>query len=316
MRLIDPIPVRPRAMPPVIPTRTNQGVDARADAPTATISVMNVYNTDQPFPPGTRIKYLRVVQQILKENPQMGSPMTGYQNENMPKIPLGVVPVEEDGSAYFEAPVERQLIFQALDENYMAVQSMRSVAFVHPGEQLTCLGCHEGAEKAPTKPLAPLAMKRQASKLRPEIGPIEPVTYYRTVKPIFDATCVPCHKKESRGPADMDYGKMAPYAFWFAGGMSRTTMLPIHGGSRSIPGRVGARASKLGQTLMAPGHKGKVSAEDLHRIIVWLDCNSLRLGAFTDEDKQMQGQLVWPKLDVDPANPQGLEKPVRATARP
>ena len=106
----------------------------------------------------------------------------------------------------------------------------------------------------------------------------------------------------------MDYSKLEPYVFYFAGGMSRTTMKPIHGGSRSIPGRVGARACKMGQALMGQTHKGKVSKEDLHKIILWLDCNSLQLGAFDQVDKQLKGELVWPTLDVDVANPQGIER--------
>ncbi len=48
---------------------------------------MNVYDSDQPFPEGTEIRYLRVVQNILKTNPWMGLPMIGYQNENTPRIP-------------------------------------------------------------------------------------------------------------------------------------------------------------------------------------------------------------------------------------
>ena len=56
---------------------------------------------------------------------------------------LGTVPVEEDGSVYFEAPVGKAIGFQVLDEKGLAVQSMRSVTYVHPGERLTCLGCHE-----------------------------------------------------------------------------------------------------------------------------------------------------------------------------
>jgi len=103
---------------------------------------MNVYESDLPFPDGAKVKWLRVVQNIPKSNHAMGEPMIGYERENTPRIPLGIVPVEEDGSAYFEAPVAKQLIFQVLDEHFMAVQSMRSSAFVHPGEQVSCEGCH------------------------------------------------------------------------------------------------------------------------------------------------------------------------------
>jgi len=301
MRLIDPIPLRPRPLPPVVTPDTTQ-----IAAGPATVALLNVYNSDQPFPPGAKIKWLRVTQVILKLNAWMGVPMIGYQNENTPRIPLGIVPVEEDGSAYFEAPPGKELIFQALDENHMAVQSMRSAAFVHPGEQLTCIGCHEDPQRAPVGAGTPKALMREPSRLEPEVGPVEPVTYYRLVKPVFERSCIPCHQQEGKGPVDMSYGALEPYAFYFAGGMSRTTVLPIHGGSRTIPGRFGARNSRLGRALLDEDHRGKVSREDFLRVVLWLDSNSPRLGAFTDEEKQQRGEVVWPDLDVDPADPQGL----------
>jgi hypothetical protein len=309
MRLIDPIPLKPRPMPPVIGTETNQGEDADPRKPAASISVMNVYDSDLPFPEGTRIKWLRVTQNILKPNPWMGVPMIGYQNENTPRIALGIVPVEEDGSAYFEAPIERELIFQALDENHMAVQSMRSAAFVHPGEQLTCQGCHESPQKSVRLSRQPLALRRAPSRLQPEIGVVEPVSYYRTVKPVFERSCLPCHREQGKGPVDMSYEALEPYVFYFAGGMSRTTTKPIHGGSRTIPGRFGARACRMGQALLDENHRGKISEEDYLRVVLWLDSNSQRLSAFHDVDKQMAGELVWPTLDVDLGNVQGLERP-------
>jgi hypothetical protein len=312
MRLISPIPVRSRQRPPVIPTRTNQGAGAAPDAPAATISILNVYDADQPLPPGTRIRYLRVVQDIPKSNAQMDSPkLMGYHWENTPRVPLGIVPVEEDGSAYFEAPVERELIFQVLDENFMAVQSMRSVAYVHRGEQLACQGCHEDTHRSPAAGRGvPLALRRGPSKLEPEVGPVEPITYYRLVRPVFEKSCVPCHQREGKGPADMSYEKLEPYAFYFSGGMRGSVTIPVHGGTRSIPGRFGARSSRMGQALLDNDHRGHVSAEDYRRVVLWLDCNSLRLGAFHDEPGQVAGRLVWPLLDVDAANPQGLERPV------
>jgi hypothetical protein len=318
MRLVAPIPLRPRVRPPVVPDRGGEAADAKGDRPPARTTLVNVYDTDQPFPPGTRIKYLRVVQDVLKTNPEMNQPVNmGYHWENTPRIPLGIVPVEEDGSASFQAPVERELIFQALDANYMAVQSMRSVAYVHRGEQLTCQGCHEPTHRPPARPAGvPLALRREPSQLRGEAGPVEPITYYRMVKPVFDKTCQPCHIKERKGPQDMSFAKLEPYVFYFSGGMRGSVTIPIHGGTRSIPGRVGARASRMGLAMLKEPHKGHVSPEDYRRVVLWLDCNSMRLGAFHDEDKQMAGQLVWPLLDVDPANPLGLERPPAVADHP
>ena len=310
LRLIDPIPLRPRTMPPVQPEGTNQGEDARPGVAPATISVMNVYDTDQPFPAGTRIKYLRVLQNILKTNPEMNSPKNmGYHWENTPRVPLGIVPVHEDGSAHFEAPVERELIFQALDENRMAVQTMRSVTYVHRGEQLTCVGCHEPVHKSlASVKVPPLAMRHPPARLEPETGTVEPITYYRLVKPVFEKSCVPCHQKENKGPVDMSFEGLRPYVHYFAGGMSGSLIMPLHGGSRSIPGRVGARNSKLGRALLDANHRDKIALDDFRKVVLWLDANAMRLGAFQDEEKQMAGEVVWPLLDCDPKNPQGLER--------
>jgi len=309
LRIIDPIPLRPRPTPPVIPSKLRTADNPVA--PKATISVINVYDSDLPFPEGVKIKWLRVVQNIPKTNHAMGEPLIGYERENSPRIPLGIAPVEEDGSAYFEAPIAKQLIFQALDENFMAVQSMRSAAFVHAGEQLSCVGCHERTHEAPRKTSAPLALCRPPSPLQPELGPVEPVSYYRQIKPIFDKTCLPCHKKEAKGPQDMSYEALKEdYTFWFSGAMftdMTTAYSGVHGGSRTIPGRFGAHASKIGKALLTESHIKAVSPEDRHQVIQWLDCNSLRLGSYLRESDQIKGELVWPALDVDPKNVQGID---------
>lgn len=309
MRLIDPIPLRPRKVPPALPPGIKADMPEVTDLPAARISVMNVYNSEIPFPPGTEIKYLRVLQDIPKSNPQMNDPKAmGYHWENTPRIPLGIVPVEADGSAHFEAPVNRALMFQALDERFMAVQTMRSVTYVQRGEHLSCVGCHESPSQAPSMPKKmPIAMARQPSRLEPEVGPVEPITFYRLVEPVFQHSCIPCHQKENKGPQDMSFEALRPYVYYFAGGMRGSLMTPIHGGSRSIPGRVGARNSRMGRALLDENHQGKIADEDYRRVVLWLDANALMLGAFYDEEKQKAGELVWPKLDVDRDNPQGLE---------
>lgn len=304
LRLSEPIPLRSRPKPPVVAQQTAQGEDfANADQ-TATIGVVNVNITDRPFPKDRPIKRLRVIQVIPKSNPWMDTPFVGYATENTPRIPLGTVPVEADGSAYFEAPYGKQLIFQALDENNMAVQTMRAVAFVHPGENLVCVGCHEpttesvpNAEDAPQ----PIAFGRAPSKLEPECGPVEPINFYRLIKPIVENRCVGCHQEKNAGPKSMDYEDLRPYVYYYSGSMrgGLTTTGP-HGGSRSRPGRVGASEAKLGKILFDENHKDAVSDEDRRAFIMWLDANALRLGAFQDEEAQKRGELVWPLLDVEP----------------
>ncbi len=309
LRLVDPIPLRPRQRPPVIPPAVRCA--ERPDAPPATIAVMNVYDADLPLPAGAKAKWLRVVQAVPKTNHTIGEPMIGYERENTPRIPLGIVPIEEDGSAYLEAPVAKQLIFQVLDERCMAVQSMRSVAFVHPGEQLSCLGCHEAPHRAAGRTAQPQAMRRAPSRLQPECGPLEPISYHRQIRPIFERRCVACHAKEGRGPRDMRYETLKEgWTFWFSGAMAwdmTTGYSGVHGGSRSIPGRFGARSSRIGRALLTDSHQAAVPADERHLVTLWLDCNSLRLGAYENEAAQLRGELVWPSLDVNPANVAGLE---------
>ncbi|MCF0233648.1 MAG: hypothetical protein HUK22_01565, partial [Thermoguttaceae bacterium] len=303
-RLTEPIPLRPRVKPPVVAQQTAQGEDFANLDQTATIGVVNVNIHDRPFPEDRPIKRLRVLQVIPKSNPWMDAPFIGYATENTPRIPLGTVPVEEDGSAYFEAPFGKQLIFQALDENNMAVQTMRAVAFAHPGEKLVCVGCHEPVDESVSNAddaAQPLAFQRAPSKLEPECGPVEPINYYRLIKPIVESRCVGCHVEKDVEPKRMEHEDLRPYVYYYSGSMrGGLTTTGVHGGSRSRPGRVGASESKLGKILFDETHKDVVSDADRSAFILWLDANALRLGAFQDEEAQKRGELVWPLLDVEP----------------
>ena len=49
---------------------------------------------------------------------------------------LGTVPVEADGSAFFELPALRSVFFVALDENELSVKRMQSFTTVQAGETL------------------------------------------------------------------------------------------------------------------------------------------------------------------------------------
>ncbi|MCL2709869.1 MAG: hypothetical protein FWE95_03215 [Planctomycetaceae bacterium] len=302
LRLTKPFPVRARTVPPIIPRQTTQGEDFVNADPTATIGALNVNFSHLPLPADRPIKRLRVFQVILKPNPWMDQPFIGYATENTPRIPLGTVPVEDDGSVFFEAPPNKQLLFQILDENDMAVQTMRSVTYLHPGERLVCTGCHEPTQISVPN-LQAKAFQRPPSTLEPEIGHVEPITFYRTVQPVFEKSCVGCHRElqansQQAGPVRMDFGDLRPYVFVYAGGMLGATVRSGEsGGSRAMPGSVGAANSRLGQVLFDDTHRDVVSAEDRRRIILWLDANAPRLGAFIDEEAQRRGELVLPVLD-------------------
>ncbi|MCP4454748.1 MAG: hypothetical protein GY809_25085, partial [Planctomycetes bacterium] len=136
---LSPIPLRARAVPPVIPNKTTQTIMAKAEGKVdkETIAIANVYNSDFKWPEHARVTALRIIQALPKTTPPPNDPRIGIANQTNARAILGSVPVESDGSAYFEAPVGKAIYFQALDKNGLAIQSMRSATYVHPGEQMT-----------------------------------------------------------------------------------------------------------------------------------------------------------------------------------
>ncbi|MFQ6098724.1 MAG: hypothetical protein ACE5O2_13435, partial [Armatimonadota bacterium] len=308
---LSPIPLRPRKRPPIIPEGTTQTAGARRAARggrPATIAVMNVYDSDFEWPPGTVIEALRIVQLLPKTTPPPNQPRIGVADQTNARAVLGTVPVEGDGSAYFEAPVGKAIYFQALDERGMAVQSMRSDTYVHPGEQLTCRGCHEPKARSAQPPTrTPLALRRAPSPIRPDVDGSNPFNYARLVQPVLDRNCVGCHRQkkaldlsganDGKNGFTRSYNNLAgKYGFYFhvRNGSINTG---VHGGSRTVPGKFGARAAPLLQYMDERHYGVKLSEEDFHRLTLWLDCNSEFYGAYENIEAQARGEVVWPSLD-------------------
>jgi len=110
---------------------------------------------------------------------------------------LGTVPVERDGSAYFEVPAMRSVFFVALDENDMAVKRMQSFTSVQPGEMISCVGCHEHRSQAPRAEFhETLAVRKPAARIEPVRDLPDVFDFPRDVQPVLDALCVDCHGYE------------------------------------------------------------------------------------------------------------------------
>jgi len=294
---MSPIPLRPRPTPPVVPTQESE---------VATIVVLNVYDSDFAWPEGARIAALRIVQVLPKTTPRVDLPRIGIGKETNARAALGTAPVEADGSAYFEAPVGKLLYFQALDDRGMAVQSMRSGTYVHPGERLVCQGCHERKHTPPHTGQPPLALRRLPSKIEPEPDGSNPFSYPRLVQPALDRHCVACHREKKaldlsgavEGPHGWtrSYTNLAgKYGFWFTVG-NGTIKAGVHGGSRTVAGKFGARAAPLLQYLDERHYDVKLPPADLRRITLWLDLNSEFYGAYHAAAAQARGEVVPPIL--------------------
>ncbi|MHC4517961.1 MAG: HzsA-related protein, partial [Planctomycetota bacterium] len=117
---------------------------------------------------------------------------------------LGTVPIERDGSVCFEAPSGKSLYFQLLDEKHRALQTMRSISGVMPGETRGCLGCHEMHSATPTATSPALALTRPPSQVTPPPWGDESISYTRFVQPVLDKYCGECHQGNGEARETLD----------------------------------------------------------------------------------------------------------------
>jgi hypothetical protein len=69
---------------------------------------------------------------------------------------LGELPVQADGSFMAEVPANVPLGFETLDEHNRVLRRERPMIWVRPGENRSCIGCHEPSNRSPRnhRPLA------------------------------------------------------------------------------------------------------------------------------------------------------------------
>ena len=309
---VSPMPLQGRPTPPVVPSATMQAARDRKGKSQqdmkATVAIMNVYDSDFEWPEGTTIDALRVLQVLPKTTAPPNKPRIGVANQTNARAILGTVPVEVDGSVFFEAPPGKELYFQVVDAEGMAIQSMRSGTYLHAGEKMQCQGCHERKHRGlPEQEEIPLALQRAPSKIQPEVPGANPFSYVRMVQPVLDRNCVACHQEKKavdltgtlagKNGWTRSYENLAgKYGFYYhvSNGSIKD---PIHGGSRTEAGKFGARASKLLPYLEEDHYGIKLSDDDFHRITLWLDSNSEFFGSYENIEAQARGEIVLPTLD-------------------
>ncbi len=328
---LSPMPLRATPKPPVIPEqRQRLAPGGRGEA---TVTVADVYRSQQPWPDGTVIRALRVWQIYPLSVASAEVPFNigiqipeGFDSINLARAVLGTVPVEQDGSAHFTVPAGVEVFFQALDADGCAVQSMRSATAFMPGERMSCQGCHESKTVAPERTPAamPLAMKRAPSALA--LGPegSNPFSYPRLVQPVLDKNCVACHAEKIKAaqagqkvPPRLDRevtelvrkGWMNKSSFYYASYISLAEPFGFtsYGSNRdwnspkfyrTTPGAFGARGSKLYAMLQKGHHDVKLSADETNRIVTWLDSVCQFYGVYEKAggETQLAGGLAQPTL--------------------
>lgn len=275
----SPIPVKPRPTPPVLPSL----VAGKEEQKTGTFYVQNVYDCTEPLEAGS-IKGLRI-NRIYGQPTNAKPDLSRSNNENIKGI-LGTVPVNADGSVAFRVPTGVPLQLQAVDENGMAVMTMRSLVFLQPGEVASCVGCHEHRNKTPDRNL-PQAVTVYDPV--PSAGPQYEggFSFARTVQPVLDRHCIGCHgldKTEAnlnllgtrRGAYNMAHDSLTG-----RGGLVaiayRNSETPY-----SKPKDYFAHAGRLAKYLLNE-HRKHVSLdrESFQCIVDWLDLNAQYYGDYS-----------------------------------
>jgi hypothetical protein len=195
------------------------------------------------------------------------------------KAVLGTVRIADDGSVNFTAPAGKVLYFHLLDEHFNELQRMRSVVQLQPGEQRSCVGCHDGRASAPGRH-ASQALTQVAQPLVPPSWGATPFDYERIVQPVLDANCVRCHdskpdsKLDLRGTRDV-HRVPASYRSLIAGGWVH--YFDWSYGSRhfkAAPLSFGTLRSRLFAALARKQHPQVTLTPDERRALTaWIDLN-------------------------------------------
>ncbi|MCX6996393.1 MAG: SUMF1/EgtB/PvdO family nonheme iron enzyme [Kiritimatiellaeota bacterium] len=296
--MIEPLPLRKRPKPPVIPARTI------ADAQTATVVMSDVYVGDglKDVPHG-KAKSLRIFSYNFAMRGMGGTPhRVGIDGPWDVRVILGTVPVETDGSAHFTVPARLPIAVQPLDEEGKALQYMRSWFTCQPGEVRSCVGCHESANTAPPSQAAKAAL-RKPSNITPFYGPMRGFSFNREVQPVLDKYCVGCHHggtqlagRDGRKIADLtlrpdeaivlkngikDPPAHFPPAYLQLQRFVRNATLEgdLH---MLAPYDLHVDQVRLVQLLKKGHHGVKLDAEGWDRLITWMDLNIPAHGSWKD----------------------------------
>jgi hypothetical protein len=310
----EPMPVRPRPMPPVLASP----VAENGTQVTGVFYLEDVYRSTQDIPRGT-IRRLRVNELIPQ--PTQRVPYSSAVRFEVLKRVIGTVPVDDSGSVAFEAPAGVPLQFQALDQEGMAVMTMRSSTYLQPGEQAGCVGCHEPRTSSLAVRPSP-GSGEVILRLEPPAGPQYPggLSFAKTVQPVLDRYCIDCHGlTETAGKLDLlgtieatddnianAFRQLLPstaYASLTRDGRLVTIAQYQRETWYSRPKEYFAHGGALARLLFEGHENVRLDPESRQRMIDWLDLNA-----------QFYGTYSWNKDEWRQPDPEG-EEALRAHIR-
>jgi len=277
----EPRPLRPRKRERIIPSRIDRS------EPTGRLVLADVnHSRRMDGVPRGEIKKLLVLETLPKPVNHSGTmePISLGGTFTLERI-LGTVPVEPDGSAYFEVPALRSLFFVALDENDLSVKRMQSFVNVMPGETTSCVGCHEHR----TDTVRPVdfavlpAMRRQPRRIEPIPDVPDVFDFPRDVQPILDRHCVKCHAGARLDGGVTLSGDRGPrYSLAYVTLLSSPGLVS-HGrdadGNKAARG-IGSSASRLMQLIDGSHFDARPSPHEVEMIRLWIDSGAVYAGTY------------------------------------
>ena len=272
---------------PIVKRKREIAVPDRVDLnnPNGTLILMDVYEgRNMKNVKRGSIKKLLVTETLPKPINFTGSmePVSWGGTFTLMRI-LGTVPVDEDGSAKFIVPANRSIVLTALDKDGRAVKKMHSFLTVMPGENLSCIGCHEERNQAPTHIKFPNAVRRQASVIKPINDMPEVFNYPTDIQPIWDKNCVSCHNAEKKsGGVDLtgDLGPMFSQSYYWL------SVLRQFGDARNRycgnfkPYSMYDCVAPLMNKISKKHHNVKLDSNEIRKIRLWLQVGAPYLGSY------------------------------------
>ena len=324
----QPMPLLPRRMPTDIPAATAAApTDTSTGQALATMFMTDVYQGLPGIERG-RVKYVRVTEAMnlgwydtwragkQQDSGGQQASAVSLDGDVGRKFVHGIATVYEDGSAFFTVPASKNLFFQALDENFMELHRMRTFLNLLPGENRSCVGCHEVRRKAPglRKKAQPMAMAKGPQPLYFQPGDSRPraVHYPVDVQPILDKHCISCHSgKEPKGKLTLTGEQTVRYSRSYEELCSKDLVSYLrtasYGSSHVAlepPLTFGSHRSKMMLQLLKGHHKVKLSREESIKIVTWIDSNAPFYG--THDGKKNLKWHAEPDFRPDPKAPKSV----------
>jgi hypothetical protein len=305
----EPRPLASRPREAVLTTRTNLA------QPTGRVYLQDAYTgrNMQGIRRG-EIKKLLVLEPLPKPVNFNGhtEPLSIGGTFSLERI-LGTVPVEEDGSAYFELPAMRPLFFVALDQNNLSVKRMQSFMTVQPGESVSCVGCHEKRVEVPPATGRGLALGRKPSRIEPIAGVPDVFDFPRDIQPILDRNCVACHgyvKTPAGGPRAGGVILTGDRGPWFSHSYVTLTQRGLFSDGRDglgnrPPRSIGSSASRLLRMVDGTHHGARLSPAETTMLRLWIESAAAYPGTYAALGTGMvgKGDGIWQGSRQDGYNP-------------